>query len=391
MVKINIMDKKKISKRDKVKKLVNSRTTTSIPLYDSFWEDTLTNWGNLGATSIIADKNKVLNKDKFDLNLSLQKHFGFDFNMVFLDNSLRMPTKLIKEENGFITVQDRCGYTADKFIGLSRTMHMYNHVNTSKKVWEQLKHRLDVNYDNLSRVDSESFFMKYSEDKTWKESIEDINTIYTNNKYTFINSYGPFEAAWRHREFSELLMDSVLDELFIDQMFEAHTNLIIETLKKALSMGLKIDGYFLIEDLGHTSGLLISPKVYERTLHKHHKRLGDYLHKNNLQFFMHSCGKVKELIPLFIEEGIDVLQAIEAKADQDVAHLSKEYGRDICFMGNIDIRKLARSKDDIKREIYNKVIPASKNGGYIYHSDHSIPPEVSLENYIYAIDLIKSL
>jgi len=156
-------------------------------------------------------------------------------------------------------------------------------------------------------------------------------------------------------------------------------------------MGLKIDGYLLIEDLGHTSGLLISPKVYKRTLHKHHKRLGYYLRKNNLQFFMHSCGQVKELIPLFIEEGLDVLQAIEAKANQDVSLLSKEYGKDICFMGNIDVRKLAGSKDDIKREIYNKIIPASKNGGYIYHSDHSIPPEVSLENYMYAIDLIKSL
>jgi len=167
MVKINTMVKKTVSKRDKVKQLVNSKTTTSIPLYDSFWEDTLTKWENFGAKNLIINNNKVFKKGKFDLNLSLQNQFDFDFNMVFLDNSLRMPTKLIKEENGFITVQDRCGYTADKFIGLSRTMHMYNHVNTSKKVWERLKYRLDVDYDGLSRVDSKPYFMKYDSDNTW--------------------------------------------------------------------------------------------------------------------------------------------------------------------------------------------------------------------------------
>ncbi|MCK5812452.1 MAG: hypothetical protein KAG94_06100 [Clostridiales bacterium] len=348
-------------------------------------------WEQQGAINILQNKNKVYDKDKLDLNLSLQEHFGFDFSMIYLDNSLRQPTKLIKSEKGMITVKDRCGYTADKFIGKSRTMHMYNHITTSKDSWDKHKSRLSVDIDDLSRVNKQSYFMRYDKDQTWEQSISEINQLYNNNNYVFINSYGPFEAAWRHRGFTQLLMDSALDEKFIEEIFSAHTDLIIETLKKALSMGMKIDGYFLVEDLGHTRGLLISPAVYKRTLHKQHRKLGDYLHSQNIDFFMHSCGMVKELIPLFIDEGLDVLQAIESKANQDVAKLSKEYGKDICFMGNIDVQELAKGKDAIKAEIYRKIIPAMKNGGYIYHSDHSIPPEVALEDYIYMMDLIKKL
>jgi len=360
-------------------------------MYDSFWEDTLINWEQKDFNKYINKENIVYQNDKLDCLKSIHKQFEFDFNTVYLDNSYRMNSKLIKKENGMITVKDRCGYTADKFIGKSRTLHMYNHVTKDKETWNNLKKRLDVNYDQFSRIDDKPYFMRYEKDSTWEQAIKKINEVYTQNKYTLISSYGPFEATWRHRGFTELLMDTASDEKFIEEMFEYHTDLIIETLKKTLKMGLKVDGYFLIEDLGHTRGLLLSPKVYERTLHKQHKKLGDFLHKNNMEFFMHSCGKVKELIPLFIEEGVDVLQALEAKADQDVAKLSKEYGKDLCFMGNIDVQNLSKTKKDIKEEIYNKIIVASRNGGYIYHSDHSIPPEVSLENYAYAMKLIKNL
>lgn len=380
-----------INSREKVKYLVENKKTVSIPLYDSFWEDTLIKWEEQGIKAKISKSDLIYSDNKLNMNLSLNNHFKFDFNMIFLDNSLRMPSKLIKKENGKITVQDRCGYTADKFIGKSRTLHMYNHVTLNKKVWNNLKARLVVDFDKLSRIDDKSLFMSYKPNITWEQSIDNTNKIYKKNKYTLISSYGPFEASWRHRGFTELLMDTATDEKFIEEMFEFHTDLIIETLKKGLSMGLKVDGYYLIEDLGYTGGLLFSKEVYKRTLHKQHKKLGDFLHKKSIQFFMHSCGKIKELIPLFIDEGLDVIQAIEAKADQDVAKLSKIYGKDLCFMGNIDVLKLLGSKEDIKREIYNKIIPAIKNGGYIYHSDHSIPPEVSLENYIHTMKLIKEI
>jgi uroporphyrinogen decarboxylase len=31
---------------------------------------------------------------------------------------------------------------------------------------------------------------------------------------------------------------------------------------------------------------------------------------------------------------------------------------------------------------------AMKDGGYIFHSDHSVPPDVSWENYQYVIEMV---
>ena len=37
----------------------------------------------------------------------------------------------------------------------------------------------------------------------------------------------------------------------------------------------------------------------------------------------------------------------------------------------------------------SKILIAKENGGYIYHSDHSVPPSVSFENYKYAIEMVE--
>lgn len=381
-----------MNSRKRVKLAIRHKEPDRLPRYDSLWEDTIANWMEDGAGDMIAPDDIIFNHEGLpDINLSLQNVFEYDINLMHLDNSFRLDARLISNDGNKITVKDRCGYTAEKFVGKSRTLHMYDHVTKDRDTWDSLKSRLTVGIDNLSRIDDAPFFMRYEPSPTWEMASDRFNKFYSRGKYTMLSSYGPVEAAWRHRGYTEYLMDTVLDEPLVDEMGEYHTNLIIETLKKAFEYGMKPDGYFLVEDLGHTRGLLFSPEVYKRVVSPHHRRLADFLHSNDIDFLMHSCGKVEELIPHFIDEGLDVLQAIEAKAGQHVVDLKEKYGDDLTFMGNIDVRKLAEGKSGIDSEINEKIIPVMKNGGYIYHSDHSIPPEVSLKDYIYLMKRISAL
>jgi hypothetical protein len=43
----------------------------------------------------------------------------------------------------------------------------------------------------------------------------------------------------------------------------------------------------------------------------------------------------------------------------------------------------------IEEEIKTKVTVAKKNGGYIYHSDHSVPDNVSFQQYQRVIELVR--
>jgi uroporphyrinogen decarboxylase len=43
----------------------------------------------------------------------------------------------------------------------------------------------------------------------------------------------------------------------------------------------------------------------------------------------------------------------------------------------------------LEDEIRSKVTAAKEGGGYIYHSDHSVPNNVSFQQYTRVIDLIR--
>ncbi len=109
-----------------------------------------------------------------------------------------------------------------------------------------------------------------------------------------------------------------------------------------------------------------------------------------MHVILHSCGRVKDLIPYFIEEGIDCLQPLEVKAGMDLIELKERYGDKICFMGGIDVRLMALNDwKPVEKEIKEKFGVAKEGGGYIYHSDHSIPKNVSFRQYKRVIELVK--
>ncbi|MGC9063614.1 MAG: hypothetical protein ACP5JL_02935 [bacterium] len=72
----------------------------------------------------------------------------------------------------------------------------------------------------------------------------------------------------------------------------------------------------------------------------------------------------------------------------DLLELKPKFGDKLSFMGGIDVRKMT-DPVAIEEEISRKFEIAKKGGGYIYHSDHSIPKNISFEQYKYVIDLVK--
>ncbi len=73
----------------------------------------------------------------------------------------------------------------------------------------------------------------------------------------------------------------------------------------------------------------------------------------------------------------------------DVVKLKKKFGDKISLMGGIDVRVMADGTDkEIEEEISTKVTVAKENGGYIYHSDHSVPDNVSFQRYQRVIELV---
>ena len=74
----------------------------------------------------------------------------------------------------------------------------------------------------------------------------------------------------------------------------------------------------------------------------------------------------------------------------DRVDLRVRYGKHLAFFGNIGVKNLRGNRADLEAEVRRK-IPAARQGGYILHSDHSIPPQVTLEQYQFMLQLARDV
>jgi uroporphyrinogen decarboxylase len=109
----------------------------------------------------------------------------------------------------------------------------------------------------------------------------------------------------------------------------------------------------------------------------------DFLRSKGVKYIsLDSDGNIYSLIPIWLDAGINVLYPFEVQAGMDVVKVRKEFGKELRMWGGIDKRALAQSREAIDAEL-RRVEPLVKEGGYIPCLDHSIPPDVPYENYLY--------
>ena len=174
----------------------------------------------------------------------------------------------------------------------------------------------------------------------------------------------------------------------IREMFGAFSQLVIDIYEGFKGKGIAFDGVFMADDMGYRNGTLFSEEMYRELVFPFHKRICDHMAADGLAVTLHSDGDIRAFIPMFVEAGFRGLHPLEAKAGLDVRDLKPQYGDDLVLFGNIDVQKLAGSRAEIEEEIRSKVGFAKHGGGYMYHSDHSVPNDVSLENYRFTLEML---
>jgi uroporphyrinogen decarboxylase len=101
---------------------------------------------------------------------------------------------------------------------------------------------------------------------------------------------------------------------------------------------------------------------------------------------MHSCGAVRELIPDFIDMGVDVLNSLQPKAKgMDPYDLKREFGRDIVLHGGLDMQgALSGTRDEAIREAQKCLEAFGPGGGYIFAPSNHFMQDIPLQNF-YAV------
>ena len=173
----------------------------------------------------------------------------------------------------------------------------------------------------------------------------------------------------------------------VEEMLEFLTDYIIGLTDKALKQ-VDIDYFSFAEDMCFNKGPLMSPTIFVKFLMPCYKKVIQHLNKHGVKIIIVDCdGKVDELIPLFLDCGITGIWPLECNSGMDPVKLRKEYGKSLCMSGGIDKIVLAKGKHDIMEEVKRKILPFICEGGYIPTVDHLVHPDVSLDNFLYYMDI----
>ncbi len=181
------------------------------------------------------------------------------------------------------------------------------------------------------------------------------------------------------------------DPGLIEDMMEQVLYLETEVIKRVLK-DIKIQQATFWEDMCYKAGPMISPAMVRKFMMPRYKKITDLLHSYGVDvIYLDSDGNVEQLVPLWLEAGINLIWPFEVAAGNDVVAFRKKYGKDLIISGAIDKRALIKGKEAIREEVMSKVPFLLETGGYFPSVDHTVPPDVTFENYCYYINLMREV
>ncbi len=348
---------------ERVRNTLDHHPVDRVATYEDFWGDTIRKWRTEGKLGPEESPH-----DRFDLDIRKGGWIGMVAN-ADCDSQLveeTQETKLIRNPDGALLRWHKQHASTPEHVDFA----VCDRDSWNRLVREPL---LDESLDEC-RIDIEGYREKRQE-------------AHRQQRFFFWAGINVFESMHPMCGHENMLMGMALDPEWVRDMCEVYSDVIIRCQEKLFAAGGKPDGIWFYEDMGFKNKPFMSPQMYREIVQEAHRKTFAYAHSLGLKVMVHSCGYVAPLVEGLIEAGMDMLQAMEVKAGMDLVELKKAYADRIGFCGDMDVRTMtANDREAIDRELEAKLPAALEGGGYILHSDHTIPDQVEMETYEYFLN-----
>jgi len=369
-----------MTSRERVARTLAHRAPDRVPIYDKFWfevereyreqlgcpfvyhrERSMFDWG-----AVSPESQTTTLWEQFDMDIA---------EVAWPDFRLRLTEpEVLEETDEWVLLRD--GNQAELRWWkhkMGTPEHVRFGIDTPEK-WAQVKGLLTP---SRQRVRWDEFWPLY---RRAREA----------NRFVCYGVADPFENIKDVLGHEIMLLAMIEQPEWIRDVFNTYTHLHIEMFKIVEAEGMVCDGAFVYGDMAYRNGPFMSPAHYREFVQPCHKRLFDEFHKRGMPVIFHTDGDVRLVLDDLIASGVDSLNPLEAKANMDVRELAPKYGRRLGFCGNMDVRvMMTNDLDAIREEIGSKLAAVMPYHGYIYHSDHSIPPGVKLETYRAVLEMVR--
>ncbi len=154
-------------------------------------------------------------------------------------------------------------------------------------------------------------------------------------------------------------------------------------LLERITCQIPIDRLGISEDMAYKAHSMISPAMARRFLLPSWREWTELVMDRGGQVVdMDSDGFIGELIPLWIEAGINVCSPMEVAAHNDIVAFREQFGRKMGYVGGIDKRAIAKGGEVLDAELGRVIPPLLAQGGFLPSCDHGVPSDISWPNFV---------
>jgi uroporphyrinogen decarboxylase len=200
--------------------------------------------------------------------------------------------------------------------------------------------------------------------------------------------YGLFGTLRDMMGVEELLLNFYDDPVLIQDIMNYLTDFWLATYEKVCAR-VKVDAIHIWEDMSGKNGSLISPQMVREFMMPNYKKIAAFAREHGIDIFsVDTDGNCSQLVPLFLESGVNLVLPFEVAAGCDITEYRRLYPN-LCIMGGIDKREIAKGPDSIDREL-DRIDPMFKGPGYWPALDHLVHPEISYQDFKYFVSSLRN-
>jgi uroporphyrinogen decarboxylase len=341
--------------QERVNRALERRDHDRVPRHDTFWPETITRWQGEGLNGTAKQVLQLLQTDFHGLQWCWPMAFPGREEVVRMDQDTRDERdgngKLVRYWRNKSGTPEHLGFDCD-----------------SREKWEQVYKPalLNAGLQNDPEAARRQYIIGREKGRwchlTGVESFEETRSLMGD----------------------EITLIAMADDPeWIQDVSRTFTDVLLRNMDAHMATGIQPDGLWIYGDMAFKTATMCSPAMYKELIWPDHKRLVDWAHAHRMKFIYHTDGDVNGVLDLYLEAGFDCIQPLESKASMDVRRLAPKYG-------DIDVMKMmTNDRAIIEEEVTTKLAAGKAKKGYIYHSDHSVPPQVSWDTYQFIIELLE--
>jgi uroporphyrinogen decarboxylase len=172
----------------------------------------------------------------------------------------------------------------------------------------------------------------------------------------------------------------------VQAMFDRVTEVLVNAANNLLDLG-GFCAYFVGDDMGHSSGTMISPRLMRQYVFPRQRQLADAAHRHGVPYLLHACGNLALVMEDLINDvAIDAKHSFEDKIEP-VESLHAQYGRRIALLGGVDMDLLVRgSEGSVRARSRDLLDKLGDSGSWCLGTGNSVANYIPVSNYLAMLD-----